>query len=155
MTETDAACRVYLDANIFIYALEGEPAISEPLHEMFLAARASPRSRLVTSELTLAEVLCKENQPSVTTQLYLDLLTSSGIVQLQPVSRDVLMGSAQLRRVIAPFKLADAIHVASAMQAECGLFMSMDGRLKSLPAGMRRVAADRQGLASVMKALHA
>lgn len=49
---------VYLDTNIWIYALEGYPALVQPLTELFTAIDQGDISA-VTSELTLAEVLVK------------------------------------------------------------------------------------------------
>ena len=47
--------RVYLDTNIFIYALEGYPDFVDELTELFESLDAGNLSA-VTSELTLAEV---------------------------------------------------------------------------------------------------
>ena len=49
---------VYLDTNVFIYALEGYPAFAEPLAALFRGID-NGTCRAVTSELTLAEVLVK------------------------------------------------------------------------------------------------
>lgn len=48
--------RVYLDANVFIYALEGEPRIKETVIPLFAAIDAGTITA-VTTELTLGEVL--------------------------------------------------------------------------------------------------
>ena len=154
MNEGVTGARIYLDANVFIYAIEGEPSLAEPLQSLFLAASKTPGIKLVTSELSLAEVLCKNGQSDATARLYLDLMISSKVVSLQGVTRQVLLESARLRQEIAPFKLADAIHAASAVQAECALFMSMDGRLTKLPSRMQKIVADQSGVDIAMRALH-
>lgn len=50
--------RVYLDTNVFIYALEGYPDFVDELNELFESFDAGNLSA-VTSELTLAEVLVR------------------------------------------------------------------------------------------------
>lgn len=50
--------RVYLDTNIFIYALEGYADFIDDLTELFASIDAG-NIRAVTSELTLAEVLVR------------------------------------------------------------------------------------------------
>lgn len=50
--------RIYLDTNIFIYALEAYPEYVSALTSLF-AAIDEVKIKAVTSELTLAEVLIK------------------------------------------------------------------------------------------------
>jgi len=50
--------RIYLDTNIFIYALEAYPEFVSALTSLFVAIDEG-KLRAVTSELTLAEVLIK------------------------------------------------------------------------------------------------
>jgi predicted nucleic acid-binding protein len=75
MTET----RLYLDANVFIYAIEGNADISNPLRELFDLFR-SRRGIGITSELTLAEVLPRAG--GVQRRSYLDLILWSRIFDL-------------------------------------------------------------------------
>lgn len=61
---------VYLDANVFITALEAEQSIAAPVRRLFAAARSKPFS-LTTSERTIAEVLappCCSGQSDAATQ---------------------------------------------------------------------------------------
>ena len=53
-----AGNRVYLDTNLFIYALEGFPEYADRISELFAAVDRGVLSA-VTSELTLAESLVK------------------------------------------------------------------------------------------------
>jgi predicted nucleic acid-binding protein len=129
MTES----RVYLDANVFIYAIEGSPEAAEPLRRLFELFRKKPGVG-VTSELTLAEVLPKAT--TVQRRMYLDLIMWSHTFDLQPVSREVLMETAEYRRNAYMSKLPDAIHVVTAIRAGCRTVLSADSRLK-LPEGFR------------------
>src|SRR5258708_29129310 len=107
MTET----RLYLDANVFIYAIEGSAEVSNPLRELFGLLRARPGAG-VTSELTLAEVLPRAND--LRRRNYLDLIVWSRIFDLHPISRDILIETAEYRKVARMPKLPDAIHEVTA-----------------------------------------
>jgi predicted nucleic acid-binding protein len=145
MTES----RVYLDANVFIYAIEGSPEVAAPLQHLFELFRRK-RSTGVTSELTLAEVL-----PRATTaqrRMYLDLIIWSRTFDLQPVSRDVLVETADYRRIARMPKLPDAIHVVTAIRTGCRIVLSADSRLK-LPEGFRAFSPDPSSVSRVVQEL--
>jgi predicted nucleic acid-binding protein len=150
MTEGSASSRLYFDANVFIYAVEGSDDIAGTLRTLF--GLLSGRDNLaVTSELTLAEVLPKAGP--IRRRNYLELILYSGLFDLHPVTRDVLMETADYRRVArasnsdihgsqaAMPKLPDAIHVVTAIRAGCARVLSFDRTLK-LPEGMHRVTRD-------------
>lgn len=128
-----AACRgqrVYLDANIIIYAVE---AAAEHLPTLtgLLELFADGGAAAATSELTLAEVLPRPldaGRPDIAT-LYEELLTSSTWLTVLPVSRNILMDAARLRSQFR-MRLPDAIHVATAEAAGCRILLSNDLRLK-------------------------
>jgi predicted nucleic acid-binding protein len=127
--------RLYLDANVFIYAVEGSPehvAFLEGLLDLLDAGDATA----VTSELTLAEVLAKpfeENRTDLA-DIYEEMVAPSVWLDLVPVDRAVLLRAARFRAELK-LRLPDAIHVSSAVAAGCELFLSNDHRLK-VPAGM-------------------
>ncbi len=50
--------RVYLDANVFVYAIEGYPQFADGIRELFRKVDQG-QVEAITSELTLAEVLVK------------------------------------------------------------------------------------------------
>lgn len=141
---------VYLDANFFIYALEGEDERSEPLQAFLRELRRRP-GIAITSELTLAEVLVKPQREHDfdLKRRYISLLLSSRAIELRPVSRDVLIESARYRAVAypnppAPIEdrrnfLPDAIHIVTAIQNRCSYFIANDTRLR-LPAEMQRLS---------------
>jgi predicted nucleic acid-binding protein len=150
MIEGGASSKLYFDANVFIYAVEGSDDIAGRLRILF--GLLSGRVNLaVTSELTLAEVLPKANP--IRRRNYLELILYSGLFDLYPVTRDILMETADYRRVVgvsksdiskphaAMPKLPDAIHVVTAVRAGCTRMLSFDRALK-LPEGMHRVTRD-------------
>ena len=131
MTNADEVPRLYLDANVFIYAIEGSADIADPLRQLFDLLRAN-RGIGVTSELTLAEVLPRAS--TVQRRSYLNMIVWSRIFDLHPVSRDILIETAEYRKKAGMPKLPDAIHVVTAIRAGCRTVLSADLRLK-LPNG--------------------
>ena len=131
MTDIDEVPRLYLDANVFIYAMEGNADIAEPLRQLFDLFRAN-RGIGITSELTLAEVLPRVS--AVRRRSYLDMLVWSRMFDLRPVSRDILIETAKYREHAGMPKLPDAIHIVTAIHSGCRTVLSADSRLK-LPNG--------------------
>jgi len=149
MTEGSSSSRLYFDANVFIYAVEGSDDIAARLRTLFeLLSRNL--NLAVTSELTLAEVLPRAD--AIRRRNYLELILHSGLFELYPVTRDVLIETADYRRITGAStpgaskpsmpKLPDAIHVVTAVRAGCGRMLSFDRALK-LPDNMRRLTRDR------------
>lgn len=124
---------IYLDTNIFIYALEGYSVFRPTLTALF---ESLDRQELtaVTSELTLAEALVKPllDRHTEREAAYLQVLQSSSSLLVVPVSRAVLIAAARLRAE-ADLKLPDAIHVASAQLSTCSTFLTNDARIPSVP----------------------
>ncbi|HJU04689.1 MAG TPA: PIN domain-containing protein [Nitrospiraceae bacterium] len=129
---TSLTGRLYLDTNIFIYALEGYPEFSPVLIKL-LEAIDQHEIHAVTSELTLAEVLVKPLlDRSVERQAaYHQALQPSASLNVIPVTRDVLIAAAQLRAQHA-LKLPDAIHVATAQLTQCERLLTNDTRLTGI-----------------------
>ena len=124
--------RVYLDTNVFIYAIEGYPEFVDELNEFFDSIDAG-NLRAFTSELTLAEVLVRplmDGNLEIQTA-YQQALQSSEGLEVVPVSREVLIEAARLRSV-ANFRLPDAIHGATAILTGCETFLTNDRRLAAM-----------------------
>jgi predicted nucleic acid-binding protein len=149
---------IYVDANPFIYAIEGEDALAEPANELFAAIRRTPPIA-VTSELTLAEVLPKASDDA-TRKRYMDLIVWSGISHVRPVRREILLETADYRRATATMvqgsavvpKLPDAIHAVTAIHDNCNSIVSSYTRLK-LPATMQAVSADAYGIRALLQSV--
>jgi len=158
MTEPPPTAVVYLDTMSFIFAVEGEPSLAEPLKNLLEALRARPGAG-VTSELTLAEVLAGSEVPHspLIKRAYLELIVWSRFLDLVPISRDVLYESADLRFAHREshgkkLKLPDAIHLVTAIRRNCRYFASADKGINP-PVGMKRVAPDANGIAEILKVL--
>ena len=156
MTDRQHNRRIYFDANAFIYAIEGVDEISAVLHSLFAALRHQARSAC-TSEFTLAEVLPKAN--AAQRRSYFTLILHSGLFDLLPVTRDILIETADFRKSRArpsfdargsmP-KLPDAVHVVTAIRAGCNTFVSFDRGLQ-LPTGLDRVGREEGRLLQLVQ----
>jgi predicted nucleic acid-binding protein len=147
MTDTDQVPRLYLDANVFIDAIEGTGDIAEPLRQLFDRFRAH-RGIGVTSELTLAEVLPAAS--TVQRRSYLNMIVWSRMFDLRPVSRDILIETAEYRRHAGMPKLPAAIHVVTAIHAGCRTILSADTRLK-LPVGYSALPPTAENLSRLIQ----
>jgi predicted nucleic acid-binding protein len=134
--------RIYLDTNIVIYAVEGFAQYAPQIQALLDAMDANEVS-VVTSELTLAEVLVgplkAKNAP--VQQIYRSFLTPTVTVVVPPVSRDILEESAQLRAT-TKLRLPDAIHLATALRHQCDSFLTNDDTFNSLNLSQVRMLSD-------------
>ena len=133
--------RIYLDANVFVYALEGFPKYSA-LTTSILRTMEQQGFHATTSEITVAESLV---HPFRLARLdlvatYRALLQDRPALELVPVTRDILEKSAELRATIGG-RLPDAVHAATALKNGCSCFLTADARFK-MPAPINLVTLD-------------
>lgn len=123
---------VYLDTNIWIYALEAYPNFVKAITELFHAIDRG-ELKAVTSELTLAEVLVKPmlDQNSQRQEVYKQTLQSSDFLTICPIDRGILIQAADIR-ASCQLKLPDAIHVATAIETGCTVFLTNDRGLQKI-----------------------
>lgn len=123
--------RVYFDANIIVYIIEGFQPYREILNRLLVDIDQGHWSAC-TSELTIAEVLVKpirDGEESIA-NAYREFLYHSSALQILTVNRTILEYAAQIRAGnFSRFKLPDAIHVASATLSECHTFLTNDKRI--------------------------
>jgi uncharacterized protein len=117
---------LYLDTNIIIYAIEGENPWTKLLRKLFRAIDERA-IHTFTSELTLAEVLAKPLELGAIDLVatYEELLAPDSVVRVIPIDRPILRSAAELCGRLR-IKLADAIHVATAMQCTCDFMLTND-----------------------------
>lgn len=129
--------RIYLDANVFIYAIEGFRPLGDQAQAVLALAEAGG-CVLCTSELTLAECLAQPlalGRADLVKQ-YLLLLQARPALDLAVVDRPALIEAARLRSQTG-LKLPDAIHLATARSRACGVLLSNDQHLVgTVPEGM-------------------
>lgn len=122
---------VYLDTNIFIYALEDfseYSAIIKWIFQLFDSGTA----KAFTSEFTLAEVLVQpfsvKNNSLIS--LYQSLIQDSEVLSVPPITRPILENAALIRaQSTSRISLADAIHLATANIHKCQFVITNDKRL--------------------------
>ena len=122
--------RVYLDTNVFIYALEGFPPLDTELQDLFNAVGRGDFEGW-TSELTLAEALVKPLKDGHTALIdaYDTTLQDRPHFHLLGITRTILREAARLRGSTS-LKLPDAIHLATAEQTGCTTFVTNDTDFK-------------------------
>ena len=126
--------RVYLDTNVFVYALNGFPAYAAILTQLFDSLEAGAFVA-VTSELALAEVLVipfRHNDAAEEDRCRSIFTVRPGF-ELLPVNMSVLERIARMRAAVPSVRTPDAIHAATAQIAGCHVFLTNDIRLKTLP----------------------
>ncbi len=125
--------RVYLDANIWLYALEGYPSFIQDLTALFQSFEQGTLTA-ITSELSLAEALVKpiQNHNLAQQQIYKQAISSRENVFVIPIQRNVLIEAAKLR-ASTKLKLPDAIHAATALITQCSIFLTNDQRFQVVP----------------------
>lgn len=127
-----AGRRTYLDANVLIYFLEASPEYSPRLLGLF---EAIDRQEIegFTSELSLAECLVKPfadgNLPRQ--KVYQDFLNASRSFQMMSISQSILLSAARMRAT-HKFRLADSIHLATALELSCDSFITNDQPLRGV-----------------------
>ncbi len=155
---------VYLDSMVFIYAVEGDDSTAPAARELMAALRQQSGAAL-TSELSLAEVLAPATRNShvsvqdqdkplpfqLRQELYLDLMTTGSFLTLAPITREILLETAELRRS-KPHKLPDAIHVVTAIRTGCRFLVSADRRIHA-PHPITKLIPDNDGVAQLLRAL--
>ena len=125
-----------LDTAIFIYFIEEHPRYL-PLVAPFFEEADSGKRQLVTSALTLLEVLVVPYRAGAVelAQRYEVMLTRSRGLRIVDITRDQLRAAAQLRAVTG-MRTPDALQVAAALGADCRTFLTNDRKLPPVP-GLR------------------
>jgi predicted nucleic acid-binding protein len=161
--EGQALPLVYLDTNFFVRGFETTTEAGDPVAVLLSRFRRSP-GVATTSEFTLAELTSPSTNPAAipfeTRQtMYLDLLVWNRFIELQPVSKAVLLETSVFRKTAFERgyrpKLPDAIHIVTAFRAGCQFFLSEDGRIAPLLNGMVPLTTTAKDIAVLLKALDA
>lgn len=132
---------VALDSSIFIYFIERSPLYLATVKSVFIAIDEG-RLKGVTSSLTLLETLVAPLRAGnvVIARQYERFLTNSRGLQLVPLNRALLRAAAHVRAATR-LKTPDALQVASALSAGCGVLVTNDDRIPPMP-GLRVLRVD-------------
>lgn len=121
---------IYLDSAIVIYAIEADSASKlRALSRLAMAHQAN--ENLATSDLTRLECLVLPFRRANTNaqQNYRQFLASTVILNCPPSVYD----RAARIRADHNFGLADALHIATAIEGKCDVFLTNDARLFGFP----------------------
>lgn len=120
--------RIYVDTNAFIAAFEHSDEVTDRLISLFFRPPLGRQPLLVTSALSTSELLVKpmEFGKNALVAFYKQLTLGSHFLDVVPISRDILVGAAEIRAAAKAIKLPDAIHIATAVHAECTHFLTND-----------------------------
>ena len=119
---------VCLDSNILIYSVEGDP-IWEPKVDLRVKGILAAGDTLAASDAARLECLVgpfRSGNAGVVAD-YQKFFGSPGI-QMLPVTPAVWERAAQIRAA-HKFQALDSIHLASAIEHGCGLFLTNDAQL--------------------------
>jgi uncharacterized protein len=121
---------VYLDAVICIYAVEGSPSFQARARAR-LAAMGNAGDQPAISDLTWLECRVKPIRLGDAAALAAveAFLTASDVVRVAMPT--AVYERACRIRAVHNYKLADALHLAAAVESGCGLFLTNDHRLSS------------------------
>ena len=129
---------IYLDASPCIYSVERiQPyqALLEPLWKQAQAGQFT----VVSSELVVSEILVRPlREGNKLAETLFRALLASNEVRLIAATRSLWEETARLR-ANSGLKTPDALHAASALQAECTLFVTNDTdfrRIEGLPVAV-------------------
>ncbi|MBI1867414.1 MAG: type II toxin-antitoxin system VapC family toxin [Methylocystis sp.] len=127
----DGVSKLYVDANIIIYFIEGNAEIQSVVGRVFVDAdgRGIP---LVTSDISIAECLhgAYKRKNEQLLELYRSFFADDELIALAPVTASILDLSAQIGADYA-LKTIDAIHVASAIGLGCDALLTNDKGLRA------------------------
>ena len=121
---------VYLDANCFIYSVERVDPYRAILDTLWQTVSLG-QVRVVTSELTLLEVLIKPLKVGdiTTANTFRTVLRRTPDVQMIPITQAVLEEAANLRATLN-LRTPDAIHAATALLNRSVLFVTNDSAFR-------------------------
>lgn len=123
--------RAYIDTNVLIYLLEGTKQYQEKVASL-ISQLDKLECKIFTSEITLAECLVKPfaDEDTHSQSVYISSIKSSDFLTVKSVSKKILIEAARLRSVFKN-KLPDSIHLATALENHCDLFIGNDKKLKT------------------------
>lgn len=130
---------VYVDAQVLIYFVERHPGYYPLLKGLWAAP--SPALDIVTSELSILEVLVQPLARGDQRLVAEFEHVLGGGVRLVPVDRTILRASAALRAAYGKLKTPDAIHASTALRASHTIFLTNDKEFSRI-AGLSTLLLD-------------
>jgi len=123
--------QIYLDTVTIIYSIERFPEYVALLDPMWQQLRVGTL-QIITSEITLLETLVMPiRQSNMDLIMRYERLLTASEVSLIPIDQTILKSAANLRAT-TNLKTPDAIHAATALNADCTLFLTNDAGLRTV-----------------------
>lgn len=127
--------RVYFDANILIYLLEGTREFQGPISEIEDLMKTE-EIHIVSGDLIYTEMLpihARRQDEAAMKHIikFLDRL------EVMSISKQITIQAGILRGELG-MKTPDALHVVSAMNGKCDIFLTNDAGIR-VPEGMQRI----------------
>ena len=138
LIEEHSGKRVYLDTNIFIYLIEGNPSF-QPIIETISTALSNGTFQAYSSLIALTEILpplVKRGEEKVIAGT-IEIMTQSGLVSFASANGDVCIQAGFLRGELG-MKAPDALHVATAVYQGCDIFLTNDAGIR-VPKALKRL----------------
>lgn len=126
--------KIYLDSNIIIHRVEGEPALKMRIRQL-LTGYIGDKARFWTSGLTVGEGLIGAHKKDPSNQLaYQSVFVNQEFISLADVTLEIIQRTAILGANFN-MKLVDAIHAATAEALGCSVFITNDRGIRA-PVGI-------------------
>ena len=121
--------KIALDTVVFIYTLEGNLEFGDCAKTIFEAIEQGKCS--YAKDLVLAELMVKplrEGKPNIAEEYASELPNFPNLTFLLP-TRDIITSAAKLRGK-TNLKIIDALHLATAIEAGCQIFITNDAGMQ-------------------------
>ena len=122
---------VCFDTNVLIYFVNNHPEFGASSRALVNHV-SSGRLKSVGSELLFLEVFAYKDMDIRQTRVRMEQFMEKSGVDFIPVTRQILVEAAHLKRKTSGLKTPDAIHVATAMVARADHFVTNDKALLRL-----------------------
>lgn len=120
--------KLALDTNLFVYFFDKNSSFY-PAADILFRDIAANNKRIITSTITLTELLSFKNIPAAALKRLENSLRSIPELSIVDVSQEVALEAARVRRKYG-FRLADSIQLATAMCVKAQIFITNDEGLK-------------------------
>ncbi len=119
--------RLYLDANVIIYSIEGAPEFRDPAVEWIDRARSAPDGQVLTSRISRLE--CRSKPMAAKADDLLALYDQFfSLLTLGDVTAELIDQATELRARFG-LRSLDALHLATAICHRSDVFLTGDKRL--------------------------
>mgnify|MGYP000442231372 CR=1 FL=1 len=123
--------RVYFDTNIFIYIIEGSPKYQHIIDEL-IKSLVHKEFEIHTNYITLTEILpplVKRGDQNIISGT-LEFIRGKDLFKLSEADEEICVQAGVLRGE-TNMKTPDSIHVATAFQNKCDIFLTNDSGIRT------------------------